>query len=182
MVGIAVLAGVVGEVAPLVLAVTQSEGLDDFIAHATLVEIAEANGTAHLVVEKQVGKIFLGKLTHMEQAVALVLTLFLLLGHFLFLYRDVVFAGQVAQCFVVGVVLVFHKETHSIARLATAKTFEDAFAGGDIKRGSFLVVERAAANMVGTPFFERHKLTHHLFDMGGIHDAVDGLLINHLFT
>ena len=95
--------------------VAQSEGLDDVVAHAPLVEIAEAHGTPHLVVEEQVGKVLLGKLADMEQGVALVLAFLLLLGQLLLLHLDVVFIGQPSQCLGIGVVFMLHQESHHIA-------------------------------------------------------------------
>jgi hypothetical protein len=41
-------------------------------------------------------------------------------------------------------------------------------------------VERAAADVVGPPFFKRHKLAYHILDVGGVHYAVYRFLINHL--
>ena len=115
----------------------------------------------------------------MEQAVALGLTFFLLLGQLFFLNLDVIFVGQPAQGFGVGVVLVVHEEPHGVARFAAAETFEDAFGRRNIERRGLLVVERAAANVVGTPFFQRHKFPYHLLYMGGIHDAVYGIFAYH---
>ena len=42
--------------------------------------------------------------------------------------------------------------------------------------------ERAAANVVGTAFLQRHELTDDLLDAGGIHDALYGLFVNHILA
>ena len=115
----------------------------------------------------------------MEESVAFGLTFLLLLGHALFLNRDVVFVGKIAQGFGVGVMLVIHDEANGIARLATSEAFVYAFTGGDIERGGLLVVEGAAANVVGSSLFERDKFTNNLLYTSGIHDALYGLLVYH---
>ena len=97
-----------GEVVPLVNAVAETEGLDDFVAHASVMEIAEADGASRLVVVKQVGKILLGKLAHVEESVTLGLALLLFLGHLLLLDVDVVLVRQPVQGFGVGVVFMLH--------------------------------------------------------------------------
>ena len=176
---VAVLQRVVGEVAPLVEAVAQPEALDDLVAETAPVEVAQAHGAPHLVVVEQVGEILLRKLAHVEQAVSLRLPLLLLLGLLLLFYLDVVLVGQPAQRLGVGVVLVLHEELHHVARLAAAEAFEDALRRRHIERRRLLVVERAAAYMVGATLLERHKIAYHLLDAGGVHDALYGLLVNH---
>ena len=89
----------------------------------------------------------------MEETVALGLFFFLLIGHFLLFDLNMVFVGKPTECFGVGIMLVVHEESNSVARFATAEAFVNTFGGGDVEGGSFFVVERAAANMVGTPFF-----------------------------
>ena len=48
-------------------------------------------------------------------------------GHFMFLYLDVVFACEVAECVPVGELLVLHDEIHRRAAFAAAEAFAYAF-------------------------------------------------------
>ena len=86
----------------------------------------------------------------MEEGVALVLAFLLFLGLFLFLNLDIVLLGQITQCFGIGEMLMLFQESNNIAGFAAAKAFENAFGGRDIEGGGLLVVERAAANVVGS--------------------------------
>ena len=169
----------VGEVAPLVKAEAQPEAFYHFVAEAAPVEVAEAYGAPHLVVVEQVGEVLLGKLTHVEQAVTLRLPLLLLLGLLFLLNLYVVLVGQPPQRLGIGIVLVLHEELHHIARLAAAEALEDALRRRHIERRRLLIVERAAAYVVGSTLLERHKVAYHLLDAGGVHDALYGLLIYH---
>ena len=142
-------------------------------------EIAETHGTSHLVVVEEVGKVFLCKLGDMEEGVALALALLLLLGLFLFTNLNVILLGQPTKGFGIGEMLVLLEEGHNIASLAAAETFEDAFGRRDIKGGRLLVVEGTTTDVVGSALLERHEVTNHLLDTGGVHDALYGLLVNH---
>lgn len=153
-VAITVLAGMVGEVAPLVETIAQAKVFYHLVAEAAAVEITETNGTSHLVVVEQVGEIFLCKLGDMEEGVALVLAFLLFLSLLLLLNLDVVFLRQPTQCFGVGVVLMLHEELHHIAGFAAAKTLEDTFRRRNIERRCLLVVEGAATYMVGSTLLE----------------------------
>ena len=142
-------------------------------------EIAQPDGTSHLVVIEQVGKIFLCKLRDMKESVALVLAFLLFLGLFLFLNLNVVFLSQPTQSLGISVVLMLHEEFHHIAGLAATEAFENAFGGRYIERRRLLVVERATSNMVGTTLAQRYKVANHLLDTGGVHDALYGFLVYH---
>ncbi len=87
---------------------------------------------------------------------------------FLFLYLYIVFAGQIAQGFRVGEVLVFHHEPHGAAGFAAAEAFVDALGGGYVEGRGFLVVEGTAGHIAGAAALERHEVSHHLFYAGGV--------------
>ena len=169
----------VGEVGPLVEAVAEAEAADDFVGEAAGVEVGEADGAPHFVVVEEVGEVLLRKLGEVEEGVALVLPFALLLGLLLFADFDVVFFGQVEEGFGVGEVLVLFEEGHDVAGLAAAEAFEYAFGGGDVEGGCLLVVEGAAADVVGATLLEGHKVADDVLDAGGIHDALYGLLVYH---
>ena len=142
-------------------------------------EIAEAHGAPHLVVVQQVGKILLGELGEMEKGVAFVLAFLLLFGLFLLLDFDIVLLGKPAERFRVSEVFVFLEEGNHVAGLATAEALEDAFRGRHIERRCLLVVEGATAYMVGSALLQRHEVTYHLLDTGGVHNPLYGLLVYH---
>ena len=70
--------------------------------------------------------------------------------------------------------LVFHQKTDGIAAGAAAKALVDAFVGGYGEGRRLFVVEGAEADVIGTAFFEGHKVTNHFLYTGGLHNAVDG--------
>ena len=178
-VAVAAAAGVVGEGCPLVEAVAEAEAADDFVGEAAGVEIGEADGAPHFVAPEEVGEVLLRELGEVEEGVALVLPFALLFGLLLFADFDVVFFGQVEECFGVGEVLVLFEEGDDVAGFAAAEAFEYALGGGDVEGGSLLVVEGAAADVVGAALFEGHEVADDVLDAGGIHDALYGLLVYH---
>ena len=117
----------VGEIVPFIETVAKAEILDNLVGKSTPVEIAKTYRRPHLVVEEQVGKIFLCKLRHMKQGVPLVVALNLLLAKLLFLDLNIIFVGQPAKGLGIGVVLMFHEETDNIAAFAASKAFVQAF-------------------------------------------------------
>ncbi len=103
-----------------------------------------------------------------------------LLGRFLlFLYLYVVFAGQVPEGFGVGHVLVLHHKAHGAAGLSAAEALEDAFGRGYVERRGFFVVERTAGHIAGAAAPQRHEISHHLFNAGGVQNLVNGLFRYH---
>ena len=180
IVAVAVAARILGESVPLVEAVAQAEGLDDVVAQPAAVEVAQTHGAAHLVLVEQAGKILLRKLRHVEQGIALVVALLLLVGQFLFDDSDIVFLCKPAQRLGIGVVLVLHQETYSIAALAATKALVDALGRRHRERRRLLIMERTTANEVCSATFHRHKLSDDFLYTSRIHNALYGFLVYHI--
>ena len=106
-----------------------------------------------------------------------------LLGRFLlFLDLDVIFMRQIAQSLGIGEFLVLHQEADRRAGLAAAEAFENALGRRDVEGGGFLVVKGAAGHETGPAALQRHEITDHFFDAGGVQNLVDCLLRNHKET
>ena len=95
---------------------------------------------------------------------------------------DVVLLREVAQRFRIGESLVLHQETDRRTRLAAAEAFEDALGRRHIEGRGLLIVERTAGHETGPAALQRHEITDHFFDAGGVQNLVDCLLRNHKET
>ena len=74
---------------------------------------------------------------------------------------------------------MFHNEVDGTAAFTATETFTDPFRGRYTERGCLLVVERTETNIVYTPSPKRNKIGYDLQYVGGIHDFIYGLLIDH---
>ena len=115
-----------------------------------------------------------------EHGFALTLCLLFLVGEFLFLDLDVIFAGQIAQSFGIAELLVLHDEIDRTATLAASKAFADTLGTGHVKRRPAVVVERAQTNPVGTAFLETHEVAYHIDNVGSVKNLLYSIVVNHL--
>ena len=113
-----------------------------------------------------------GIFTHGQQAFAVLPGGYLFGRFFLFLYFDMIFLGQVAEGFRVRHVLVLHYKAHGAAGLAAAEALVDAPGGVHVEGGCLLVMEGTAGHIVGAAALERHEVSHHLFNAGGVQNQV----------
>jgi len=74
---------------------------------------------------------------------------------------------------------MFHDKMNHVAAFAATETFANSFGGGDTERGRLVIMERAQADIIHTPFAKRDEFAHDFFYAGCIHDAVNGNLVNH---
>ncbi len=159
--------------------IAQAEIADSCLAQAAFFEIRQSDRLAFVGIEQLRLKMLQGKIVDQVQRIGQ-----LLLGHLLgralhLLNFDIVFAGQPAQGFRVGKLLVFHQEGHRIAALTTAETFENVARGADVERGCFFTVKRAQPNAVHPAFTQVHKFLDHLLDPDGVDNFPDGIGRNH---
>ena len=121
----------------------------------------------------------LGPRGEVGEAFPLGLLRLLLGGELPLLDFDAVFVGEPTECFRIRELLVLHQEGHSAAPLAGAEILENALAWDDVKGRRLLVGERTQPAHARPALLELDELTDHLFDDGGLHDGVDGVLRNH---
>ena len=114
-----------------------------------------------------------------QQAFALIL-LGRLFGCLLFfLYLNVVFLGQIAQCLGIGHLLVGHDEVDRIATFTTAKALVNALGRRHAERWRLLVVEWAKPPKIGALLLEMHEIAHNLFHPCGVEYLSDGIFRYH---
>ena len=148
--------------------VTEVKFLDDGVEIAALTEILKAYGLALISVPQRINEILVGKLVDVEHLLADALLHDLLWGLLLLLDFDVVLFGKVTQSLGIGVMLMFHKELGRIARLATAKAFEDIARWIDTERWRLLIVERTIAPHVRPTLLQRDELAYNLLNVSGL--------------
>ena len=122
---------------------------------------------------------FLGVLHHEKQALVVLAFGNLLSRLLLFYDLDIVFLGQIAQSLGVGAVLLLHHETYGRAGLTAAETLVYAFGWGNVERGSLLIVEGTAGDIVRPATLQRHVIAHNVGDLRCIQNKVDCLLRYH---
>ena len=140
--------------------------------------IVVAHGAAFSFLEL-VAEILAGKFAHSHEAFAALTGGNLLGRFFLFLYLNVVLAGQIAKGLGIRHVLVVHHKAHGAAGLAAAEALVNALGGRYVERGSFLVVEGTAGHVAGPAALERHEVSDNLLNAGGVKYLVNCLFRNH---
>ena len=140
--------------------------------------VSQSDGLAFSRLEL-FGEEFPGELGHQQQALAAlapgdVLGGFLLLDDF-----DMIFAGQIAQGLHIRAMLLLHHEAYGRAGLAAAEALVYALGRRDIEGGRLLIVERAAGHEIGPAALQRHVIAHHIRDLRGVQNQIDGLLRYH---
>ena len=118
---VALLQGAAPEGKAVVEVEAELELPDDVVADATLAEVLHAHGNAVGMVVEKVFEVLQGVFVHDEHGFSLALLTFLLVGEFAFLYFDVVFFSEPAQCLGIGHLLVLHDERDGCAALAAAE-------------------------------------------------------------
>jgi len=73
-----------------------------------------------------------------------------------------------------------HQEADGVATTSTPETFVDLFGRGYGKRGRFLVMKWAKAQVVHASFFQLHESTYDFDNIDSTEYLLDGLLRNHL--
>ncbi len=121
-----------------------------------------------MTVEEVLGELAGGVLCHHQDALALILLLYILGGDLFLLYLDIVFLRQVTERFGIGEMLMLHDEVDGVASLAAAETLEDAFCGRDGERRGLLVMKRTQSQVVDASLLQRHELLHHLGYLGSV--------------
>ena len=177
---VAVLYSVIGEGGSAVWAVAELEAVDDGVAESTFVEVGETHRLTFIRCHHDVGEVILREAVDVEHALAFVLCRQFFRSLFAFLNLDAVFFRQITQCFLEGIMLMFHDETHRVAGFAAAEAFEDVSGWVDVERRRFLFVERAHTDEVGATFAERDEFAHHVFDACCLDDLVYGFAWNHI--
>jgi hypothetical protein len=74
---------------------------------------------------------------------------------------------------------MLHEEADGIAAFTATKAFIDFFGRRDGKRRCFLVVKRANAQVIGTPFFELYKFSDDINNIYPAGNLLYGLGRNH---
>ena len=156
----------------------QAPLLDGGVQDVPLAVILVTHGAAFAFL-KLVAEELAGELTHGQQALAALPGGNLFGRLFLFLDLDIVFLGQISQGFGVGHMLILHHKAHGAAGLAAAEALVDSPGRRHMERRRLFVVEGAAGYETGSAALERHEVSHHLFDAGGVQDLVYCLLGNH---
>lgn len=75
---------------------------------------------------------------------------------------------------------MLHQEVDGRAALTTGKALADLFRWRHHERRGLVIVKRTQALVVHTSLTEGNKLTHHINDVGGVHDFVYGSSVNHI--
>ncbi len=152
---------------------------DDVVAEAPLAEVGHAHGLPFGMAREHVGEIVARPLVEDEEALALRLRPLLLGGELLLLHLYAVAAAQPFQCLGIGHLLVLHDEMHDVAALAAAETLAELLRGRHDEARRALVVERAQPLVVHARLAEGDELAHHVHDVGGGHNPVDGFPVYH---
>jgi len=176
---VATLAGFRDERVALLGRVAELEPVDDLAPEPAFLEIAQPDVHALIGFEEHPDEIFPGKLVEDHHGLPVVLLL-QLLGRLLgFDDIDMIFFRQPAKGFGIAEVLVLHQEVDRVAALPASEALVDAPRRRHVKGGRFLVVERAEPDEVRPAFADVHEIAHHLRDLGGLDDALDGGVVDH---
>ena len=76
---------------------------------------------------------------------------------------------------------MLHDKADAITAFAAAETLIDLFTWRNSEGRSFLIMKRAEAKVIGSPFFEFYKITHHIEDINATKDLLYGGLGDHVF-
>ena len=74
---------------------------------------------------------------------------------------------------------MLHQKIDGIASLSTGKTMTNLLRGRHHERRGLVIVERTQSLIVNTRLAEVNELTHHIHNIGGIHNLIDGRPVNH---
>ncbi len=158
----------------------EAELPDRGVGHAALLtEIGQPHALSLGLAPEVVGEVLRGPAVQGEHRLAVVVAARLLGRQLLLLDLDAVPFGHHLERLGIRQALVLHEERHSVAALAAAEAFVDAFGGRDDERRGFLVVERTARGIVDALAFERHEVADDIHDIGGGVDAVYRFPVDH---
>jgi len=149
------------------------------IAEATLSEVPQADALALPGLMELLLEPFLGPGGQIGEAFAFGLLGLLLGGQLPLLDFDAVFVGEPTERLRIGELLVLHQEGHCAPPLSGAEILKDALARDHVEGRCLLVGERTQPAHARPALLELNELTDHLFDDGGLHDGVDGVLRDH---
>ena len=150
----------------------QVEALDDVVADATAAEVLLADGQTVNVVLQYLVEVVGGPLVDHEHGLTVGLLFLLLVGQLALLYLYAVLLGQPAQRLGVRYLLVLHQDVDGLAALAARKALAYLAGGRNHEGRRFVVVKRTQALVVHARLAKGHELTHHVNDIGGVHNAV----------
>jgi hypothetical protein len=71
---------------------------------------------------------------------------------------------------------MLHDKANGVATLSTSKAFVNFFGGGNSEGGRLFVVERAVADIVGSPSFQLYERPHDIMDIDPVLNFLYGLL------
>jgi len=125
------------------------------------------------------GEQLLGIGVELQQRVAKMLSVTLLVGELGFLNHDTIHVGDEAQGFRIGHLGMFHQKGDAVAALAATETFVDVSRRIDVEGPSLLIVEGTAGNIIIASFPQGEKTRYNLFNMSGIFDALYGVGTDH---
>jgi len=109
------------------------------------------------------------------KAVCQLLLLPILRAGFCLFYFNIVPCSQPAEGLNIGVFFMLHDKADGVATLSATKAFVDFLGRGNSEGGCFFVVERAVANIVGSPSFQLNKSPHDIVDIDPILNFLYGL-------
>ena len=154
--------------------------LDDVVADAATAEIGTPDGLTVDVVLQYLMEVATSPLVDDEHRLAIRLLTLLLVAELTLLYLYVILPGQPAQRLGIGNLLVLHEKVDGVAALAAGKALAYLTGRRHHERGCRVVVEGTQALVVDTCLTQIDKLTHHIDDVGGIHNLIDGRSVYHL--
>ena len=105
----------------------QLEFRNDIITDATTTEILFTDCLSVHVIIQDIVEILTSPLVDDKHRLTIALLFLFLIGKLTFLYLDIIFLRQPAQCLRIGDLFVLHKEIDSITSLTTSKTMTDLF-------------------------------------------------------
>ena len=158
---------------------TEIKLLYDIIAHTTTAKILATDGHTIGIVMKDIPEVVHGPLVDDKHRLAVTLLTLLLLSQFFFMYLDIIFLSQPAQCLWIGNLLVLHQEVDGCATLTTREALTYLLGWRHHERRGLIIVEWAQSFVVDARFSERHKLTHHIHNVRGIQNLVYRLSVYH---
>ena len=148
------------------------------VADAALAEVCQAYGAAVLGSGQILLEMLEGELVDGEHAFALGFGTAFVGSHLALLDFNTVFTCEPAYCLDIRHAFQVDEETQGRTGLAATETLEYTLCAAHRKRGRTVVVERAQAPVVSPALFQGHEIADDIDNVGGIHNTVDGLLVN----
>ena len=109
------------------------------------------------------------------KAVRQLLLFAVLRAGFCFFYFNIVPCSQPAEGFNIGVFFMLHDKADGIATFSATKAFVYFLGRRNGKGGRFFIVERAVADIVGSPSFQLNKCPNDIMDIDPVLNFLYGL-------